>query len=130
MWFSHRTPNQWHQNRQLHEIIRANEPEDYAHRKWEPLPGGIVHDCRRGELMPPATGLKLASGSSQYILQCSSVTDALNSWRLLFPLVIPSEEIVRSRMIFTAEGSAVEDKYLLRLHHGQPVAEPVHGNYE
>src|SRR5438552_16107076 len=34
------------------------------------------------------------------------------------------------RMIVTAEGSAVERQGLLRLHHGQQVTEPLHGNYE
>ncbi len=33
-------------------------------------------------------------------------------------------------MIVTAEGSAVERQGLLRLHHGQQVTEPLHGNYE
>lgn len=37
-----------------------------------------------------------------------------------------AKKIIRSRMIFTAEGSAVETTNLLRLHHGEQVAESVH----
>jgi hypothetical protein len=49
-------------------IVRTNEPEDHAHGKGEPLPGGIMHDGWCGKLIPHTASHNLARPSSDYVL--------------------------------------------------------------
>jgi hypothetical protein len=52
---------------ELHEILRTDEPENDPHKRRESSPGGIMHDCWRGKLIPHPASLKLGSPSGQYI---------------------------------------------------------------
>lgn len=47
----------------LHEIVRANDPEDHTHGKRESSPSGVMHDGWCGKLIHQAAGLKLATTS-------------------------------------------------------------------
>ena len=56
------------QELKVHEIVRADEPEDYPHRKRKPSPSGVMDDGRSDKSIKHALSLKLASASGQYVL--------------------------------------------------------------
>ena len=48
-------------NRELHEVVGADYPEDQAHGNRELFSGGIVDDCGSGQAIMAAAGLQFAS---------------------------------------------------------------------
>lgn len=50
---------------ELHEIVRANDAEDRAHKTRESPTRGIVHDGGSGKLIEPAPSLNSAPSSRE-----------------------------------------------------------------
>ena len=54
-------------NRELHEIVRADDAKNHSHGKWELPPARIVHNRRIGQVIPAPSALKLASADGENV---------------------------------------------------------------